>query len=232
MLLDSVSASASTSAGQTGQASADRKRLGDDLNRFLNLLVTQLQNQDPLDPLDANEFTSQLVQFASVEQQIKQNANLEKLLTAQQNGQVAAMVNYLGTTIEIKGNGLFLENGRAEATYTLPDVAKKTTLTVRNTAGQEVFSTSGEVGTGHHTFSWDGRDARGHALPDGAYTLEVSAQRADGSAIDATGTVIGRVTGTGIDNGKVTLFMGEVAVPIENVLSVQHAREQPVEPRS
>ena len=62
------------------QSSQAKSKLDDDLNQFLNLLVAQLQNQDPLDPMDANEFTSQLVQFASVEQQIFQNSNLEKLL--------------------------------------------------------------------------------------------------------------------------------------------------------
>ena len=77
----------STKAGQSQQ------KLQDDLNQFLNLLVAQLQNQDPLEPLDANEFTAQLVQFASVEQQIQQNANLEELITMQQNTQAASMVN-------------------------------------------------------------------------------------------------------------------------------------------
>ena len=91
MILDSQPLGSATA---TGQATADKRKLDADLNQFLTLLVSQLQNQDPLEPLDANQFTSQLVQFASVEQQIYQNANLEKLLAAQQDAQVASTVGY------------------------------------------------------------------------------------------------------------------------------------------
>ena len=85
---------------KSAEASA---KLEDDLNRFLNILVTQLQNQDPLDPLDANEFTSQLVQFASVEQQIYQNSNLEKMLNLQETSQISDMVDFIGNKVEFFG---------------------------------------------------------------------------------------------------------------------------------
>src|SRR5512144_145538 len=120
MILDgasSASASASASTATTGQAAADKSKLDGDLNRFLTLLVTQLQHQDPLQPLDANQFTSQLVQFASVEQKIYQNANLEKLLAAQQSAGLASTVGYLGKRVEASGNTLPLQGGEALASY-------------------------------------------------------------------------------------------------------------------
>ena len=218
MILQGISDSTAT---PNGRAATDQQKLDEDLNRFLNLLITQLQNQDPLDPLDANEFTSQLVQFASVEQQIYQNANLEKLVTGQQNTQVAAMVSYLGTTIEAAGDTMALENGKAVMTYALGENAHETTIAVKNASGEVVAVATGETTTGRHTFEWDGRDSDGAPVADGPYTVEVSAQRSDGSFVDVSTTVFGRVTGASIDDNGVVLSLGEVNVPMESILRVE-----------
>jgi len=111
-IISNVDNSTALSGSNSEQAQA---KLEDDLNQFLDLLVTQLQNQDPLDPLDANEFTSQLVQFASVEQQIYQNSNLEKLLNLQETNQISQMVDFIGNKVEFFGQKLPLENGMAES---------------------------------------------------------------------------------------------------------------------
>ena len=113
----------------TGQAATDKNKLDGDLNRFLTLLVSQLQHQDPPQPLDANQFTSQLIQFASVEQQIYQNANLEKLLAAQQSTQLGSTVDYLSKQVEANGDALPLQNGGALASYALPQAAARATIT-------------------------------------------------------------------------------------------------------
>ncbi len=205
MILQGTSSSTAIAGGK---AATDQQKLDDDLNRFLNLLITQLQNQDPLDPLDANEFTSQLVQFAGVEQQIYQNANLEKLVAGQQNTQVAAMVSYLGTTIEAIGDTVSLENGKAAMTYALAENASETTIAVKDASGQ-------------HRFEWDGLDSEGAPLPDGPYTVAVSAMRPDGSFIDITTTMFGQVTGATIEDNNVVLSVGAVNIPIESVLRVE-----------
>ncbi len=187
----------------------------------MNLLVTQLKNQDPLDPLDTNEFTAQLVQFAGVEQQIQQNANLEKLLNLQETSQVAAMVNFIGTTVEATGDTLPLENGRAEFTYTLGVNAANVTITIMNSSGLIVFTGEGETGTGKHGFVWDGKSTAGTDQPDGAYTVIIGAlDRAD-TLLTVEQAVFGRVTGAGVDDGAVSLFMGDVTVSMDDVLSVK-----------
>jgi flagellar basal-body rod modification protein FlgD len=211
-------------AAPGGQAAKDKQQVDEDLFKFLNLLVTQLQAQDPLDPMDANEFTQQLVQFASVEQQIYQNAHLENLLKVQQNAQVAAMVNYLGTLAEVKGNALPLAGGHADAGYTLPENAEETTLTIRDGKGKVVFSAPGEITAGVHAFAWDGHDAAGDRLADGSYSLEVSARRADGTALQVEQTTLARVTGAALAEGKVVLSFGDLDVPLEDVLSIREAR--------
>ncbi len=217
MILQGLSGTQQTGAGR---AAGDAKSLGGDLNRFLTLLVTQLQNQDPLDPLDANEFTAQLVQFASVEQQINQNSNLETLIGVGKNAEVASMVNFIGKSIEAAGATLPLEGGVARASYTLAEPAAATVLTIRDADDRVVAVKSGETSGGRHALEWDGRDADDQQLPDGAYTLEVTAVRADDSAIEVGTTITGRVSGASAGDGEATLFIGSVPVPMTSVITV------------
>lgn len=212
----------STAAVDTStQAGQSQKKLQDDLNQFLSLLVTQLQHQDPLDPLDANEFTSQLVQFASVEQQIQQNANLEKMLNVQENSQVATMVNYLGKVIETKGQEFNMLNNQAMFTYTLDQGVRENIITISDASGKTMFTAKGSLEKGQHTVVWDGLKNDGTQAADGAYTVTVSAKDADSNLVDVQHTVFGLVTGTGIENGNVSLNMGSVKTDMTNVLSVE-----------
>jgi flagellar basal-body rod modification protein FlgD len=220
MIMQGVSG---TTAPDGSKSAASGEKLQEDLNRFLNLLVTQLQNQDPLDPMDANEFTSQLVQFASVEQQIYQNANLEKLLNVAESNQAAAMVDYLDTIAETAGSAFPLEGGQAAATYTLGEDVVSTTVAVKDAAGRVMSVAPGKTAAGRHTFTWNGEDGSGQALPDGAYSLEVSAKQRDGTFADVTQTAFGRISGASVEGGQVMLFMGKIAVPMDEVLSIQEA---------
>ncbi len=211
--------SSSASVDPTSKSGQSQVKLEEDLNRFLNLLITQLKNQDPLDPLDATEFTSQLVQFASVEQQIQQNANLEKLINLTQVSQVSSMVDFIGTTVEATGQDFPLENGEAKFTYTLDAGADKTTIHIVQN-GLTVFSTSGETDAGKHTFTWDGRDKNGVTLSDGTYTAVVTAQDRQGKLLTVEHSIFGRVTGAGAENGVVTMFLGDIQVGLDQILSV------------
>ncbi len=207
------------------RSAAAEAQLEEDLNRFLTLLVTQLQNQDPLDPLDSNEFTSQLVQFASVEQQIFQNANLEKLVALQETNQISALVDFIGTTVEAEGNQLPLENGLAEFTYTIPTNANNTTITITNEAGLTVFQIDADTSSGKHVFKWDGNNQFGVSQPDGAYNVLVSGLDFSGNLLEVAHTIFGRVTGAGVDDGLASLFMGDaIVIPQDKVLSVRETQ--------
>jgi len=211
------STQSTTGLGANSDAVVSEAQLQEDLNRFLNLLVAQLKNQDPLDPMDSNEFTQQLVQFASVEQQIKQNANLEKMLALQETSQVSTMVGFIGNTIEATGDTVPLEDGNAEFTYTLDSNATDVTISIRNSAGLTVFTAAGDAGAGKHNFVWDGLDSVGEAQPDGAYTIVIGAVDRSGNLQSVEQTVFGRVTGGGVEDGKVSLFLGDVAVSMDDV---------------
>ncbi len=219
MILSSVSSTAGAAEGtKSGTAAED---LQDDLNRFLNLLVTQLKNQDPLDPMDSNEFTSQLVQFASVEQQIYQNSNLEKLLNIQETNQISSMVNFIDKTVEVDGQQIPLENGQAEFSYTMPAGAKSASIIIRNGAGLTVYEQDANLDQGKHVFEWDGRDNSGQQVSDGEYTAVVTGLSNQNEILKIAQTAFGRVTGIGIENGETSLFMGDIEVSQDNVISVK-----------
>ena len=196
-------------------------RLANTLGDFLLLLTVQLKNQDPLEPMDSGEFTSQLVQFASVEQQISQNRNLEELIKINRINRAASVVAFLGKRIEATGDTTVLANGYAEWNYSLPEVAENVTLTITDSDGETVFETTGEGGIGGHKFVWDGLDQSGAPLPEGQYTLTVAATDVAGDVVVATTTIIGHVTGMETVDDDLILSIGGIGVPFDRVLSVQ-----------
>lgn len=213
------------SAANTGQTQSEQnsQKLQDDLNQFLNLLVTQLKNQDPLEPMDATEFTNQLVQFASVEQQIYQNSNLEKLLSAYQSTQVSNLTGYLGTTVESNGSLFQLENSTAKMSYTLLDDTRANTLIITDEKGTPVHSVKGELQKGRYEYTWDGLDKDGAQMPDGIYNLTVAPIDENGDPVEYSQTVYNRVTSAGAHQGDITLFMGEIPVLLSDVVAVSES---------
>ncbi len=207
----------------TASAAQSKAKLEDELNKFLNLLVTQLKNQDPLEPMDATEFTNQLVQFASVEQQIYQNANLEKLLESAHISQVSNLANYLGTNIEAQTDSLNLANSTARLTYTLVDDAKTSKIVITDDSGKAVYTGVAEKAAGRHEFVWDGLDDNGIQLPDGTYNFTINAFDADDEPLQYARSVFGIVTAAGSDEGAVRLYMGDVTVGLEDVVAVSKA---------
>ena len=220
MILDATTAATAPTTSAGSKATTDQNKLTGDLNRFLTLLVTQLQNQDPLEPLDANQFTSQLVQFASVEQQINQNANLEKLLTAQSENTMAAAVGYLGATVEVGGNALPLQGGGADASYTLPEQANQAVAVIRDAAGKTVFTGPVDTAAGRHAFHWDGMTSAGTKADDGTYGLEIVARSRTGETLTAKQTWLGQVTGLGNGSSGTLLRVGAGSVQLADVVSI------------
>lgn len=231
MSLIGAASATSDSSGTTaaaGTAEASKQKLQEDLNQFLNLLVTQLKNQDPLNPMDANEFTTQLVQFASVEQQIYQNSNLEKLYNLQASSQVAGLVNYMNTTIEYSGKDVNVEEGAgATIKYQLGTNAKNAYITIQNAKGETVFTQAASTDTDLHTFTWDGLDSQHNQVPAGQYKVWVSGFDTAGNLVDVTQTAFGRVTGVSSADGTSYLIVGDISVKQDSVLSVRETSSLP-----
>lgn len=202
--------------------------LSDNFDSFLQLLTTQLQNQDPLEPLDSNEFVAQLVQFTEVEQSIETNSLLEHLLAKQNTTQTTAALGYIGQTVEAKGDtGSLSDGGTIEYTYSLPDKAAATQIIIQNASGNAVAALPGQTAAGKHTLVWDGTDTSGNQLPPGKYTINVIAEDSDSNKIDATTSVVSQVTGVETDDHGVFLTIGDVKIPLEDIIAVTPAPQNP-----
>jgi len=167
-------------------ASAAEQTLAGNFNTFLTLLTSQLQNQDPLSPMDSTQFTQQLVQFSQVEQQIKTNQNLEGLAQQYQAASAGAALSYLGKGALIQSDTVRMSNGIAQWGYSLPSTANTVRLEVRDASNRTVFQTNGVVAAGDHIYTWDGKDSNGNSMPAGNYHLVVTAQDSSSTAINAT----------------------------------------------
>src|SRR5262249_49878030 len=147
--------------------------LASNFTEFLQLLTTQLQHQDPTSPLDPNQFTTELVQFASVEQQINTNTSLSTLISLQQTQQAAEALNFVGSTVAVSGTTAPLANGQATWSYSVTQPATAS-ISIANSSGQTVFTTTQTAQAGANTFSWNGVDNNGTTWPPGSYTVSIN----------------------------------------------------------
>lgn len=211
--------------GSTGSAasalSSSRQTIADNFDTFLQILTTQLRNQNPLDPLDTNQFTQQLVQFTGVEQQLKTNQFLEAMMLANQNAGQSAAVNYIGKTITASGVRSELVNGVAQWHFAV-DEAATINVTVKDADGNVVYTKQGNVASGESVFNWDGIGNDGKDQPDGTYSINIQARNADGKVVEVATEMKGKVTGVDFSGSEPVLIVGESArVNMSSVLSVR-----------
>ena len=211
-----VPASSSTSTGSS------MPTLAGNFDTFLQLLTTQLQHQNPLDPLDTNQFTQQLVEFASVEQQVNMNTNLQTLITLQQTTEATSAMQFLGSTVTAKGSTATLSNAtNSPATWTLNAAAPaKANITITNSSGQTAFTGTATLNAGTQTFTWNGRGNSSVIWPDGNYTLTISATGANGQPVTVSTQVQGTVTGIDLSQNPPLLTVGGQDIPINQIQSI------------
>jgi len=173
----------------TSTPATDQQTLAGNFSTFLTLLTSQLQNQDPLSPMDSTQFTQQLVEFSQVEQQIKTNDNLTSLSQKFQAASAGAALSYLGKDALIQSDTTALQNGQASWGYSLPNAAGTVTLQVRDASNRDIFDATGETAAGNHVFTWNGQDNNGNTMPSGVYHLAVTAADTGGASITPTMTV-------------------------------------------
>jgi flagellar basal-body rod modification protein FlgD len=174
--------SAVTSNSAASASGLDKDTIAGNFQTFLTLLTTQLKNQNPLDPLDTNQFTAQLVQFAQVEQQLKSNTQLGTLVSLQQTAQNTAALNFVGQKVDVAGTTTALADGKATWQMAVPKPATGT-ITIKSATGQQVYSGTFSMNAGTQPFVWDGKDSSGLQWPDGNYTISVTAQDASGQPV-------------------------------------------------
>jgi len=217
-MVSSVNSSGTANAASTSGLS--NQTLAQNFTTFLQLLTTQLKNQNPLDPLDTNQFTQQLVQFASVEQQMKTNDTLSSLVSLADANRMAAATGMIGKAVTSDGASSQFVNGQAQWTITADEAAPQTRMTIKDAQGNEVYSQSAALGAGSMRFVWDGVTSTGATAPDGFYTLTVTARDANGKSVLATTELSGVVDGVVFADGSPILTMGSERVPLSSVKSI------------
>ncbi|MFL9827028.1 flagellar hook assembly protein FlgD [Rhodoplanes sp. SY1] len=200
--------SATAAVTANGAKPNDAMVLGNNFQTFLQMLTTQLQNQNPLDPLDANQFTQQLVQFSQVEQQLKTNQQLETLIALEKSAQTTMALGYIGSTVAVDGTSATLpQDGMATWSFNSPKPATAS-ISISNSSGQTVFAGTYTLQTGEQKFTWDGRSKDGTKWPPGDYKIAISAVDAAGQTVAVPTEVTGKVDSVDLTQTPPVLSVG------------------------
>jgi flagellar basal-body rod modification protein FlgD len=220
MTTPSIAATFAAANPPAAASPAPTTGLGTDFKTFLTLLTTQLKNQDPLSPLDTNQFTQQLVSFSQVEQAINANDKLANLVSLQSTNQTISALPLVGHTIQYADNQGALVNGQATFGYTLPSNAASANIVISDANGKVVYQTPAQTTSGFHSFAWDGTTIDGSKAADGTYTFNVAAAAADKSTLQATLSAYGSVSSVDIKNGTASLNIGGVEEALSKIMAI------------
>lgn len=214
-----VTSATNPNSPTTSTTGTDNGTIAGNFQTFLQLLTTQLKNQNPLDPLDTNQFTAQLVQFAQVEQQLKSNDELSTLVSLQQTAQNTQALQFVGEKVGIKGATAALSNGQATWNLDVPKDATGT-ITIASATGQQVFTGNYSMTAGSQPFTWNGKDTSGLQWPDGNYSISVTAQDANGTPVSIPTEVQGTVDSVDLTQSPPTLSVNGKSYTLNQITRV------------
>lgn len=177
-----VTSTSSTNTTASTTPAVDNTMIASNFTTFLQLLTTQLKNQNPLDPLDTNQFTQQLVQFAQVEQQMKSNDQLTSLVKLEKSAASTTALAYVGSTVVVDGSTTPLTSTGATWSF---NVSKPSTasITIKDSTGQTAYTGTFAGTPGVMNFTWDGRGNDGKSWPAGNYTMSATAVDANNQSV-------------------------------------------------
>ena len=216
MYIDTLGTTYSTESSETSS--------GDELGKdvFLTLLVAQMENQDPLNPMEGTEFTAQLAQYSSLEQLYNVNDNLISINDGQSGMSSSYALDFMGKEIYVDGNSLSLEQGEDVSGGFSIDEAGSCSVNILDSSGQLVKSIAlGDLEAGSHSFDWDGQDENGDASVNGNYTFEVSAVGDNGSSLSVETYTMGKVDRVSLEGDTPMLYVGNAAVAVSEVKDIR-----------
>jgi flagellar basal-body rod modification protein FlgD len=195
---------------------------------FLNLLIAQLQNQDPLNPTDSTEFTAQLAQFSSLEQLGNVNQNLMELKNFQASINNSQAVSLIGKAITANGNSIQLtDDGPVRCDFNLAEDADQIVASIYDSTGKFVTEfESRNLSAGSHSLLWDGTDQNRNRMADGNYTFEIQAADASGRDIDTTTFFNGTVDRVTFENNTSYLIAGNQKVALGDVIEIAASEKE------
>ena len=211
--------STSNSSASSANALASQQIAGN-FQSFLQLLTTQLQNQNPLDPLDTNQFTQQLVEFAGVQQQLNTNDSLATLVSLQQATQSTEALSYVGKIATVSGNTATMTNSQAVWGVSIP-TASTMDVSIASSSGQTVFTGTYNVSAGNNQpFEWNGQGSDGTQYPDGNYTMTATAKDSAGNTVAISTTVGGEVSSVDLTKTPPLLTIGGQTYTMSQIQSI------------
>ncbi|MCL2789978.1 MAG: flagellar hook assembly protein FlgD [Desulfobulbus sp.] len=182
------------SAADTASKTAKINALGQE--QFLTLLIAQLKHQDPLNPSDPTEFTSQLAQYSQLEQLFNLNDSMSQLTAAANSSERYNALGLIGQEVVVEGNTFALGDGPAQVGYKIDGMVAGASVTIKNSAGQTVATLKAtDLSEGNHFLTWDGRDSNGNSMAPGTYSISINATNMDGTNATLTPLVHAQVTG-------------------------------------
>jgi flagellar basal-body rod modification protein FlgD len=210
----------SSSSSAASLSSTTGATLAGNFQTFLTLLTTQLQNQNPLSPLDTNQFTQQLVQFAGVEQQLKTNDELTSLVSLQQTAQSTQALGFVGKTATVDGSTTALTNSSATWNLGVP-TNSQVNISITNSTGQSVYSNNYSVSAGsNQAFTWDGKGNDGTQWPDGKYTLTATAADTAGNSVAVSTQIKGVVSSVDLTQSPPLLSINGQTYTVSQIKSI------------
>jgi flagellar basal-body rod modification protein FlgD len=217
--LDSILAT--QSAADAASKNGAKDKIAEQKNMFLNLLVKQLQYQDPLNPVENTEFTAQLAQFSQLESLSEMNGNIEEMTQFQNSMNSMAAVSFIGKQVNAGGNAINYSGGESSIDFNLEGNASEVTVTIYNSAGSVVRTIGmNTVQQGDITCSWDGRNNNGESVSPGKYYFTVKATDFNGAAVKTSTYANGTVTGVKFENGTIFLQVGDKEVTLADITKI------------
>lgn len=192
----------------------------DDMGKdtFLKLLVTQLQYQDPLNPVENTEFTAQLAQFSSLEALTDMSESMDQMSYLQGSLNNIQTLSFIGKEVSAQGNILHYDGDDVGIDFALDDDAAEVRVHIYTEDGTSVRTIEiGEAAEGDLEYVWDGTDNTGAAVGSGRYVFTVEATDYNGQPVSSTSYALGEVTGVRYDNGTTYLIIGDKEVTIADV---------------
>lgn len=218
--------------GHTKEVTEKKDPLGREA--FLTMLVAQLRNQDPLNPMEGTDFTAQLAQFSSLEQQFTMNKSLEAILDALGTKTQENLIDFIGKEVMGESNSISISNGNTTTGYYTIDDSADVSIAIYDRKGslmQNIYA--GQKGAGTHEINWDGKNLEGSPVADGAYTFEILALSEIGGYVKAKTAVEGKVTGVTYEHDIPYLQIGERLLDPSTITRILLPREtkedEPVE---
>lgn len=214
----------STTSGTSSSSKSSYADVTSDFNTFLNILTAQLKNQDPTEPMDASQFTQQLVQYSQVEQQIGTNDKLDQIYKALNSNNLTPLLSYVNQYVESTADGqISVQGGKAMMAFTLPEKAVSTQILIQDkTTGKTVATIDGPTAKGLNRVAWDGTTDTGTQAADGVYKYTLTAKDSSGKTITVDDQrVIGKITALETQSdGTVVLKAGDLEIKDTNIKSV------------